>query len=187
MASHRRRTTNEYKTYGSVAYAPSYGGAGVRVPQGHEAPQTVPHPKQREQVRKRTLVRTRVQVRPAGHIAPFAVVGFLAVAIFAVMLVMSYAQLAVANDQAVALRRQLQTLESENAILTAQYERVFDMEKLQAAVGGNMIRPTDDQIVYIDLSEPDNVTVYGEQGTSGVVGALESAGEILGRIVEYFR
>ena len=86
----------------------------------------------------------------------------MAVAVFAVMLVASYAQLSVANDEMVALQRELSELQSQNTILTAQYEKVFDLATIQEAVGDTMVRPTTDQVVYIDLSAPDTVTVYGE-------------------------
>ena len=56
--------------------------------------------------------------------APFAVVGFLAVAVFAALLILSYAQLAVANDAMVTLRGQLSDLQAEHATLSAQYEKV---------------------------------------------------------------
>lgn len=188
MAAYRRRTTTTYNTYGSVAYAPAYDGSAVRAPRREEELyQPAPQPKQREKVRRRELVRAQAQVREAGQVAPFAVVGFLAVAIFAVMLVMSYAQLMVANNQMVTLRDELSDLQAENATLTAEYEKVFDMERLQETVGGTMVRPGSDQVVYIDLSAPDAVTVYGGESVSGVQGALDSAAKVLGGIVEYFR
>ena len=187
MASYRRRTT-PYQTYGSVAYAPAYEGSAVRTPGREEVYQPVPRPKEREQTRRKALVRTRVQVREAGQVAPFAVVGFLAVALFAIMLVMSYAQLTVVNGEMVSLRNELSDLQSENAVLTAQYEKVFDMDTLEAAVGSTMVRPGNEQITYIDLSEPDTVTVYGEESTgTGLMGALDSAGQLLGDLIEYFR
>ena len=86
MAKYRRRNTTEYRTYGSVAYAPAYDGSAVRAPRREEelrrAP--APYPRRRQQVRKRE--RAKVEVRPAGAVAPFAVIGFLAVALFAAML-----------------------------------------------------------------------------------------------------
>ena len=187
MATHRRRTTTAYSTYGSVAYAPAYDGTAVRAPRREEelrrAP--APYPRRREQVRRHE--RTQVEVRQAGAVAPFAVVGFLAVAIFAVMLVISYAQLTVANDEMVSLRRELTQLKSDNVTLTAQYEKVFDMASIQAAVGETMVRPTSDQVVYIDLSAPDTVTVYQETGPSPLRSLLDGAGDIFGSIIEYFR
>ena len=185
----RRRNTIAYNTYGSVAYAPAYDGSAVRAPRREEELQRrpQPRPKAQERVRQQELTRTQVQVREAGQVAPFAVVGFLAVALFAVMLVASYVQLTVVNGEMVSLRNQLSTLQTENATLSAQYERVFDMKTIEAAVGDTMVRPTSEQIVYIDLSEPDSVVVYGAETAGGVAGALHSVGEVVGKMIEYFR
>lgn len=186
MAANRRRNTTGYSTYGSVAYSPAYeDGNTVRVPRREEIPRRVPAPKRREQIRRHE--RARVEVRQAGAIAPFAVIGFLAVALFAVMLVASYAQLTVANDEMVRLRSQLSDLKSENATLMAQYEKVFDLETIQEAVGDTMVRPTNDQVVYIDLSAPDTVTVYETGTVSGLRELLNGADEVFESIIEYFR
>lgn len=186
MAANRRRHTTPYSTYGSVAYAPAYEeGNAVRSPRREEELRRAPVPQPKRQVRRHE--RTRVQVRQAGQIAPFAVVGFVAVAVFAVMLITSYTQLAVANDQMVTLRDQLDELKSENVKLSAQYEKVFDMPTIQAAVGETMVQPTNDQVVYIDLSEPDTVTVH-QAGRSGGFGDLiRGIGDLFGGIIEYFR
>ena len=188
MANYRRRNTTEYRTYGSVAYAPAYDGSAVRAPRREEelrrAP--APYPKRQQQIRKRE--RARAEVRQAGAVAPFAVIGFLAVAIFAVMLITSYAQLTVANDEMQSLRKELSTLKSDNATLTAQYEKVFDLATIQEAVGDTMIRPTNDQVVYIDLSAPDTVTVYHDKGGDpGLRDLLNGVHEVLDGIIEYFR
>ena len=188
MATYRRRNTTTYSTYGSVAYAPVYEGNTVRAPQREEELRRLPapRPKQREQVHRH--VRARVEVRPVGAVAPFAVIGFLAVAIFAAMLVTSYAQLTVANDEMVSLRRELSDLQSENVTLSAQYEKVFDLATIQEAVGDTMIRPTNDQVVYIDLSAPDTVTVYHDKGGDpGLRDLLNGVHEVLDGIIEYFR
>ena len=145
-----------------------------------------PYPKRRQQVRKQE--RARVQVRQAGTVAPFAVVGFLAVAVFAVMLITSYTQLTVANDEMVSLRRELSSLQSENAKLSAQYEKVFDLATIQAVVGDTMVRPTNEQVVYIDLSAPDTVTVYQSGGGDSLLQRIvDGVGDIFGSIIEYFR
>ena len=96
--------------------------------------------------------------------------------------------LTVANDEMVKLRSELSALKSDNAALTAQYEKVFDLATIQEVVGDTMVRPTSDQVVYIDLSEPDTVTVYqGNAGPSGLRSILEGIGDIFGSIIEYFR
>ncbi len=184
-ADHRRKT--RYDPYGGMAYSPVYDGNAVRAPRREEEPYRAPAPAPKKQVRRHE--RARVEVRQAGQIAPFAVVGFLAVAVFAALLITSYVQLTVANEEMVSLRRELSQLKEENTTLSAQYERVFDLATIQAAVGDTMVRPTGDQVVYIDLSEPDTVTVYQEASAvgSGLRSILDGAGDVFGSIIEYFR
>ena len=186
MANYRRRNTTAYSTHGSVAYAPVYEGNTARVPRREEELQRVPQPKRRQQIQQHE--RARVEVRQAGHVAPFAVVGFLAVAVFAVMLVTSYVRLTVANDEMVALQRELSELQSQNTILTAQYEKVFDLATIQEAVGDTMVRPTTDQVVYIDLSAPDTVTLYQEESLdAGIQSLVSGIQNLFSGIIEYFR
>ena len=176
MATRRRSQLSSYRTYGSVAYAPAYDGTAVRAPRREE----VLRPKPRVRPRERVLTRTQVQVREAGQASVFAVIGFLAVGVFAALLVLT--------DQVVTLRSELTTLQTENATLSAEYEKVFDMERIQAAVGDTMIRPTGDQVEYIDLSEPDSVVVYGqEDAKTGIPGLLAGLEEIISSLIEYFR
>ncbi len=179
MAKSRRRNTTAYSTYGSVAYAPAYDGNAVRAPRREEELRRAPRPKQREQVRRHE--RARVEVRKAGKVSLFAVVGFI-------MLVASYAQLSVANDEMVALQRELSELQSQNTILTAQYEKVFDLATIQEAVGDTMVRPTTDQVVYIDLSAPDTVTLYQEESLdAGIQSLVSGIQNLFSGIIEYFR
>ena len=183
MASRHRNHTPAYSSYGSVAYAPVYDGSAVRAPGREEVLQ----PKPRVRPRERSLTRTRVQVREAGQVAPFAVIGFLAVGVLAALLLLCYTQFAVVNDQVIHLRNELSDLQAENVTLSAQYERVFDMERIQAAVGDTMIRPTQDQIVYVDLSQPDSVVLYGQDSAKGMSGLLQGIQEIVTGAVEYFK
>ena len=126
-------------------------------------------------------------MRQAGAVAPFAVVGFIAVAIFAALVLFSHAQSTVLNAEIVELRGQLTTLEAENAKLSAQYEQVFDMTAIQSAVGEGMARPAASQVVYLDLSEPDTVVVFDKIKDNRVMDALKNVGQVLGDMIEYFR
>lgn len=183
MATRRRNQTLSYRTYGSVAYAPAYDGSAVRAPGQEEVLQ----PKPRVRPKERALTRTQVQVRPAGQVSVFTVLGFLVVGVFAALLLFSYSQYTVVADQVVSLRQELSTLQTENATLTAEYEKVFDMERIQAAVGGTMVRPSAGQIEYIDLSEPDSVELYADQGSTGLMGVLQGLGDVISEVIEYFR
>ena len=186
MAS-RRHFTTRYDSYGSVAYAPVYEGNAVRAPRREEEYQPAPQPRRREQSRRQEVKRTQVEVRQAGAVAPFAVVGFIAVAIFAALVLFSHAQSTVLNAEIVELRGQLTTLEAENAKLSAQYEQVFDMAAIQSAVGEGMTRPNGSQVVYLDLSEPDTVVVFDKLKDSAVVDTMKNVGQALGDMIEYFR
>lgn len=181
----RRRASTQYHTYGSVAYAPAYDGSAVRVPRREEDVRYAPRPRHQEQ--ERALTRTQAQVRPAGAVAPFAVIGFLAVGIFAALLLYSYAQFAVINDRVVTARGDLNSLQTEYAALSAQYEQAFDVQHIQDTVGDEMVRPSQDQVVYLDLSEPDAVTVYQQSGSGGLTGLLAKLGALAGDVIEYFR
>ena len=106
---------------------PAYDGTAVRAPRREE----VLRPKPRVRPRERVLTCTQVQVREAGQASVFAVIGFLAVGVFAALLLLSYTQYAVLTDQVVTLRSELTTLQTENATLSAEYEKVFDMERIR--------------------------------------------------------
>ena len=94
-----------------------------------------------------------------------------AVGVFAALLLWSSAQYMELNDRVAVLRSDLSALQEENVQLSAQYEELFDMERIQAAVGDAMVRPAGDQVVYLDLSEPDSVVLYGEEAGGGVLAA----------------
>ena len=182
MAARQRMTT--YRTNGSAAYAPVYEGNVVRNPRRQEEQQSVP----KRAPKRRPVERPQVEVRQAGHVAPFGVIGFLAVGVFAVLLLLSYLQLHMVSDSVVSLRNELSQLQARNATLSAQYEQVFDMAHLEVAVGSGMIRPTADQITYIDMSQPDNVVLHAGAGSvPGAMGAVQGAQEIFSGLIEYFR
>ena len=101
---------------------------------------------------------------------------------------MSYIQLTALTDEAAGLASQLTALQQEEDRLSARFEQEFDMTSLQAAIGDTMVKPTNDQYVYIDLSEQDSVVLYGqEEKVSGPAGVLSGAQEVFRNIVDYFR
>jgi len=186
MAAMARRK-NEYNSYGNVAYDLDYMG-NVAVEGGTAEPVRQPQPLVRPKERVRT--RTKVQVREQQSVSLFAVAGFLAVAAVAVLVLMSYIRLDAANAEVVSLRSELSALEKEEARLMAQYEQAYDLNSIEASLvaSGAMSKPTTGQIVYMDLSEPDSVTLYGgEEGTSTVAAMAGQVVRVLGNAVEYFR
>ncbi len=173
MAAEQRRTSR-YEVYGNVAYDPVWEGGAVAAPAPER--QEVLRPRPNVRPKERTLARPHVQVREAGKVSPFAVVGFLSIAVMAVMLLMCCVRLTILNDESAHLRNQLSQLQAEEADLLARYELAYDLQTIEAELlsSGAMVRPAGDQMVVLDLSEPDNVVVYDQsEPTDGVVSGIK--------------
>lgn len=177
MAQTARRTG--YDPYRNLNY--QYDGSAVRIAEEKEALQ--PRPQVRP--RNRELARPKVAVRPAGKVSLFAVTGFAAVAVMAVLILMSYIQLNAISDQVVSLNTEMTRLQSEEATLRARYELAYDLSAIEKAVtsDGSMSRPQVGQMVYVDLTEPDSVVLYSEESGGGF---LESLEEVVGSVLSYF-
>ena len=198
MAENKRRYPTG-STFGNVAYNLDYYGDVVAAPAPEYAPSrpvTRPEPKAAPQTtpqvkpRVHERARVKVRVREQQAVAPFAICGFLAAVAVAVVLLLGYVELNSVYGQTVRLQNQLNTLQSEGASLQARYEEVFDMATLEQAVAdnGSLTKPTSDQSVYIDLSEPDSAVVYNTaEGATGVAGFFHAVGSLLANAVEYFR
>lgn len=150
-----------YKTNGSEAFSPNEkNDAYARpIPQRESKPVARPGYKKVE----RPLIRKRVELREAGAMSMEAILGFVCVCVLAGMLMNGYAQLITSSDEVVQLRQELQELESEKLLLSAQYEKYFDIKRIEETLGDEMMLPTNAQVVYIDLSQPDSVNIYGEE------------------------
>ncbi len=159
-----------------------YDGSAVRVPEEEE----VLRPRPQVRPRQRELARPKVAVRPAGKVSLFAVAGFAAVAVLAVLILMSYIQLTTLSNEVVSLNTQMTQLQSEEATLRARYELAYDLGAIEKAMtaDGSMGRPQAGQMVYVDLTEPDSVVIYDQTQVSGSF--LESLEEIVGSVLSYF-
>ena len=179
------RRRSRYAAYRHVPDRLAYDGSAARRLEREEVLQPRPLVRPRERV----VARPKVRVREAGKVSVFAVVGFLAVGVFAVVLLMSYVQLAMLSDDVVGLRSQMTELQAEEAKLRVQYELAYDLGTIEAAVtgSGQMAKPQVDQIYYVDLAEPDSVVRFDQDApATGLSGLLESAGEIFSQIAAYF-
>lgn len=180
------RRRSRYGAYRHVPDRLAYDGSAARRLEREEVLQPRPLVRPRERV----VARPKVRVREAGKVSVFAVVGFLAVGVFAVVLLMSYVQLATLSDDVVGLRSQMTDLQAEEAKLRVQYELAYDLGTIEQSVtaAGQMVKPQADQVFYVDLAEPDSVVRFDQETpTGGLRGAVESFQAICGEIVEYFR
>lgn len=188
MAEQKRN--RRYRTSGNVAYQPEVEQEPLREPARRERihGNTVrrPEPARRPQPRprRRPAPRPDVQVRTQSAIAPFAVVGIFAVLVCTMLLVMSTAQLAVANNDIVSMRNELADLQDESRTLQAKYELIFDLEAIekQFLSNGSMVRAGAGQTVYLDLSAPDSVVYYNGAG-DGLSALLQRAEQYLANLL----
>ena len=125
MAETVRRAS--YDPYRNLNY--QYDGSAVRVAQEEEDLQ----PQPRVRPRERELARPKVAVRPAGKVSLFAVTGFGAVAVLAVLILMSYIQLTTISNQVVSLNSEMTQLRGEEATLRARYELAYDLGAIEKA------------------------------------------------------
>ncbi len=169
-----------YDPYRNMGYV--YDGSAVRVLEDEEV--LSPQPRVRPRYQQKT--RPRVQVRPAGRVSLFAVTGFAAAAVLAVLILMSYVQLSDISSEVVDLNNQMTELRGEEASLRARYELAYDLGAIENSVtaNGSMSRPQAGQIVYVDLTEPDSVVRYDAPEPSG--GLLDEVGKIGESILSYF-
>ena len=175
MATQRR--ARKYDTYGSLAYQTEYQRGTAAPARRTRQPQRVERP--RVKPREQVAARPQVQVRTQSAVAPFAIIGFVAVALCALLLVMTSAQLAMVNDETVSLRSDLTELKGEEDMLMARYELAYDLASIEETMtaDGSMVKASPSQTVYLDLSEGDNVVYYraAESGLSGFVRRAEQA------------
>ena len=169
-----------YDPYRNIGYA--YDGSAARVLDGEEVLQ--PRPQVRP--RRQEIVRPKVEVRPAGKVSLFAVTGFAAVAVMAVLILWSYVQLSAISGEVVELNNQMSELQSEESALRVRYELAYDLGAIETAVpaDGSMSRPQPGQIVYVDMTEADHVVVYQQEESVGSF--FDSLEEIIGNILAYF-
>ncbi len=170
---------HDYRVYGNVAYDPAY--APER--EGEERVEPLIRP------RERVVGRERVRVRAAGYVAPTAVIGFLAVAALAVLILMSYVQLTDSANQIVRLRREADALATEHTDLMTQYELAFDLKTVeeQMTATGKMVQPGAGQIVSLNLSEPDSAKLYDEPKANPLGELWGSFTEAVANIGAFFR
>ena len=176
---------------GNAAYDLSYVGNAAAeewIPGRVSHPAPLVRPK--EQPRTRTKSKTKLRVRTQQKVSPFAIVGFLAVAAFAVVVLLSYVRLLEVSDNVVRMKSQIEELEKKEEILTAQYESTFDLNSIeeQFISSGTMSKPRTDQVVYIDMSEPDHAQIIDEE-TDGdrIKSTADSIQEFFAMAVEYFK
>lgn len=118
--------------------------------------------------------------------APALVGAILLVAAVVVLILVSYAQLVMVNDELVELRSELSTLESEETKLMSQYELAYDLQEIETQMlsSGKMNKVKSWQTYTLELSEPDSVEYYNASDRAERLAAF--VGELANGVKEYF-
>lgn len=190
MARREMRQVNNRYVSGSLAYDYDYLERERRRRAEREqreyaerrAREQAPRPQTRKRVEAQPRHRERIRV------SNVVVLGFIAMAAMAVMLLMNYAQLATISNQVVREQRTLAALQEEHVRLVARYEKTFDLTAVkEAAERAGMAKPSASQIYYIDLSAPDNVVLY-ERGRGTFLDRVKvTVGADVSSVLEYFK
>ena len=182
------RTNAREKQYGrnavvgSLAYDYDYLERERRREQRTEQREEFIRPPQRKEQRK-AAKKTRVREK----ISMMAVLSFVSVAGAVMMVILSYAQLTGISNSVVGMQKELRSLEEEHVALLTEYEQTFDLAAVKAAAEeAGMYKPSASQVYYIDLSAPDNVTLYETKDTVVLTRIFSSFGRSVASAVEYF-
>ena len=169
----------QYHTNGAAAYdvyAWNQSTAPQRRPEPQHLPEERPLPQKRQRVKARTAL------------APFTVVGMLAVACLLVLVVFGYVQLFEATSRVSKLESQLQSLQEEQLLLQSKYEGKIDLAGIeeQAETLG-LKKPSQEQIVYVNLAGTDQAEIYHQQHTSVFGEILDAMQQSILGLIEYLQ
>lgn len=144
-------------------------------------------PRRPEPVRRPKVKRaSEVVKRPKQRLPIFTVIGFATVAFLAVLTLISYVQLTELSNSIVSLKAEMKEMETENVNLTAQYEKMYDLQAVKSAVeAAGMTKPSSSQIYYIDLSGGDTAVVYDAEEKNVLSRLLTSLNHGVYTVVEY--
>lgn len=190
------RKLNRYQrgaVNGSAAYDFDYLERRRRQTERPDPPDHIYHDESYRSPREQAIeTKRRAQqkrrLRPRQHVAPSLVLGSFALVGMVVLLLMSYVQLNAISNEIVDMQAELTVLETEHVSLLTRYEQTFDMATIKnAAERAGMKKPDSVQIFYMDISEPDAVTVYEDKGAGVFSRIFTSLGQGFCAAVEYFR
>ena len=191
-------TTRTFKSYnfvtGAVDGTLAYDFGSPRFfPQEEEELYERPQPRKTEREQewvkenRREKVKASVLVRSRQGFSPLALMGAACVVILLVMSLLAQIQLVNISSKAVAMERQIATLEAERDRLMVEYETVFNLKDVEEYAVGvlGMQEPRDDQVYYLsNVSSADKAVVITRTDGSDMLSLCME--DILASIKAYF-
>lgn len=135
----------------------------------------------------RRRARNKAAMRRAQHVNGTTVLCGMALAALTILLLLCYARLNAISMSIVDMKKQIQTLETEQVRLLTEYEQAFDLASVnEKARAAGMTPPSDSQIYYIDLPGEDQVVSFAGESEYGLGQLVQFLRERLDKALEYF-
>ena len=157
----------------------------------------VPKPQHRELPEERPAVRERpphqkaIQAKPQIHpiSSGFTVVGLLTAAFLIMLVISGYVQLYEATSEVADLNDELEAVQQEQATLQSQYESKIDLDYVEqvATTQLGMLQPAPNQVVYLDLCEPDHAEIVKTEQTEHSANIFSALRDGVTGMIGYFR
>lgn len=156
----------------------------------------VPKPQRRELPEERPVVRERkpqkaIRTKPQMHpiSSGFTVVGLLTAAFLIILVISGYVQLYEATSEVADLNDELETVQQEQATLQSQYESKIDLDYVEqvATTQLGMLQPAPNQVVYLDLCEPDHAEIVKAEQTERSANIFSALRDGVTGMIGYFR
>lgn len=149
------------------------------------APRTVTAPRERVQARPVTRTGARVAERPAMKLSFRTVALFICAMALLLFIVYSYMELSQLNRAYLQNAKFLQDLKKDESELTRKVEAGVSLSEVEAYAVGElgMVKPSRDQIVYINLAGEDHAEIIPQKGFWGAVKQL--FGTMSTKVIEF--
>ncbi len=170
-----------FKTYnfvtgavdGTLAYDFSHPGLyreeeEVQIPDTSRRSRPARRSQEQQWIKEDAAVRTHEAVRSRIGVSPLSVAGVVVVVVLLTMMLLAQIQLTGISSEAAELEDQIAALELEHDKLTASYETIFNLKRVEdyAVNVLGMQKPSEDQIYYLTgVAAADKAVVVTKDST----------------------
>ncbi len=170
-------------TYGSLAY--DMEKAARPEFDDYEAPAAKPRRQTRGKVKVAARPKKKAAVRP--RVSAVGALGYIAIGMMLILVLMGNIQLTTISAECSNVQKRISELQNEEAKLKIQYERTFELDKIeQYAVNQlGMIPASSGRVIYLNDSTPNKAVIM--HGSDDNPGFFKSINTFLSRVVEYFK
>ena len=129
------------------------------------------------------------RVKPKFHLSFMTAVFCLAATAVAGLLLMSYLNLTVINDEIAKLQDEIVSLRNENVLLQTEYESRYDLNEVEEYAVKNlgMIKLERSQVEYVEIASPDTIRAVNPSENNASARLTDGFGKFFSAIFNVFR